>query len=179
MPRAPKMSKPVTHAELRVELEALELRINERNDKHLESSNERNDRNFQRSDERLELSIQRSDKNFELLHERMDKEFELSNERMDKKLELSNERTDRNLGLWGGALRAEMHEFRAELRAEFASFVTAVERAISVSHATLSSELARHVSAILEASRREVTVVDEKYSDLPARVLRLEQKVKP
>ena len=41
----------------------------------------------------------------------------------------------------------------------------------------LSGELAQHTKAILEAMRRDVAAVDDKYRDLPPRVKKLEAKV--
>ncbi|HEY5947336.1 MAG TPA: hypothetical protein VIV40_17650, partial [Kofleriaceae bacterium] len=43
----------------------------------------------------------------------------------------------------------------------------------------LSEELARHANRILDAVRDITGVVDEKYKDLPPRVVRLENKVFP
>jgi hypothetical protein len=68
--------------------------------------------------------------------------------RLDQKL-------DQKLGLWGGALRAQ----------------------IEASEQRLLTELARHVRAIQEASSTQISVVDEKYADLPVRVKRLEGAV--
>jgi hypothetical protein len=39
----------------------------------------------------------------------------------------------------------------------------------------VSTEVARHTNAVLEHIRTMITVVDEKYKDLPARVTKLEQ----
>ena len=64
-------------------------------------------------------------------------------------------RLDQKLGLWGGALRAQ----------------------IEASEQRLLTELARHVRAIQEALSTQVSVVDEKYADLPVRVKRLETTV--
>lgn len=68
--------------------------------------------------------------------------------RLDQKL-------DQKLGLWGGALRAQ----------------------IEASEQRLLTELARHVRAIEEALSTQVSVVDEKYADLPPRVKHLEATV--
>ena len=75
------------------------------------------------------------------------------------KRELEPLATKRDLELWGGALQARL-----------------IER-IDGTEQRLSAELARHVKAILEAMSTQISAVDEKYADLPARVSRLETKV--
>ena len=68
-------------------------------------------------------------------------------------------RFDLKLETWGGAL---------------ADRITKLEKRFE--H-LLYTELARHTNAILEALRGRVSVIDEKYADLPGRVARLERKV--
>jgi flagellar biosynthesis/type III secretory pathway chaperone len=62
---------------------------------------------------------------------------------------------DQKLELWGGALLARITE----------------------SEQRLLTELGRHTRAIQEAMTAQISVIDEKYADLPARVRRLEAKV--
>jgi uncharacterized protein YceH (UPF0502 family) len=68
--------------------------------------------------------------------------------RLDQKLEHLEFRLEARLDLWGGAL---------------------LER--------LMTELARHTRASQEAMSTQISVIDEQYTDLPARVTRLEATV--
>jgi hypothetical protein len=72
--------------------------------------------------------------------------------RLEQKLD---QKLDQKLGLWGGALRAQ----------------------IETSEQRLLAELARHVRAIQESLWTQISVVDEKYADLPVRMKRLETTV--
>ena len=65
------------------------------------------------------------------------------------------QKLDEKLGLWGGGLRAQ----------------------IEASERRLLTELARHARAIQEAVSTQISVIDEKYADLPARMERLEATV--
>jgi len=76
-------------------------------------------------------------------------------QKLEQKLEKFEMRFDQKLGLWGGALRAQ----------------------IEASEQRLLTELARHVRAIQESLSTQVSVIDEKYTDLPARVTHLEATV--
>jgi hypothetical protein len=62
---------------------------------------------------------------------------------------------DLKLDTWGGALLAR----------------------IEASEKRLLTELARHAKAIQEDSSRHISLIDEKYADLPERVGRLETEV--
>jgi hypothetical protein len=75
--------------------------------------------------------------------------------RFDQKLGSLESRFDQKLDLWGGALLAR---------------IVASER-------RLLDELARHTGAIHELLSKNISVVDEKYRDLPDRVHRLETEV--
>jgi hypothetical protein len=104
------MSTPVTHGELREELERLEI--------HLEQKFEQ---------ERAHMA------------------------------------TKTDLEIWGGALHMAM-------KTNFEIWGGALfER--------LMTELARHVKAIQEAMSTQVSVIDDKFADLPARVSHLETAV--
>jgi exonuclease VII large subunit len=83
-------------------------------------------------------------------------QFEIRlDQKLDQKLQKLEQKLDQKLGLWGGALRAQ----------------------IEASEQRLLTELARHVRAIQEALSTQVSVIDEKYADLPARVKHLEATV--
>ena len=69
---------------------------------------------------------------------------------------------DNNLGLWGGALAAQIRELAAQ--------ITGLEN-------RMLDELARHTQAAFESMTKQISVVDEKYNDLPARMARVEVEV--
>jgi hypothetical protein len=71
--------------------------------------------------------------------------------KLDQKLE---SKLDQKLEMWGGALLAR----------------------IADSERRLLAELARHCNSIQESLSKQLSVIDEKYADLPARVTRLEAK---
>jgi hypothetical protein len=50
---------------------------------------------------------------------------------------------------------------------------------IASSEQRLLTELARHTRAIQESMSTQISVIDEKYNDLPARVRQLEARVFP
>jgi hypothetical protein len=68
-----------------------------------------------------------------------------------------------NLGLWGGGLLARIESGEKRM----------LER-IEASEQRLLDELGRHINAAFEAVSAQISAVDEKYADLPARVRRLE-----
>lgn len=68
-----------------------------------------------------------------------------------------DQKFDQKLDLWGGALLARIAE----------------------SEKRMIAELARHCNAIQEALLKQISAIDEKYRDLPARVRRLEAKAFP
>jgi HAMP domain-containing protein len=94
-----------------------------------------------------------------------------------------------------GALRSEFGALRSEfgaLRSEFGAFRSEVDTKLDLwggalldrmtamsaaSEQRIISELARHANALQENLASQVSVVDEKYTDLPGRVARLETKV--
>jgi hypothetical protein len=75
--------------------------------------------------------------------------------KLDQKLGKLEIKLDQKLELWGGALMAR----------------------IADSERRMIAELARHCSAMQEVLSKQISTIDEKYSDLPARVRRLEVKV--
>ena len=75
--------------------------------------------------------------------------------KLEAKLEAKLEsKLDQKLEMWGGALLAR----------------------IADSERRLLAELARHCNSIQESLSKQLSVIDEKYADLPARVTRLEAK---
>jgi hypothetical protein len=80
---------------------------------------------------------------------------ELDQLEMRLEQKLAHLATKAELELWGGALLAR--------------FEAGEQR--------LLTELARHAKAIQEAMSTQISVIDEKYADLPARVSRLESTV--
>ncbi len=79
------------------------------------------------------------------------------------------------LEAWGGALNAKIDTTTARLDAKIDALGARVDR-LGVE---LSAELAQHTNRILDAVYAITGAVDEKYNDLPPRVLRLEAKVFP
>ncbi len=72
------------------------------------------------------------------------------------KADIAQLATKAELEIWGGALLAR------------------IETRIECSEQRLLKELARHTKAIEEAMSTQISVIDEKYADLPARMSRLE-----
>lgn len=69
------------------------------------------------------------------------------------------------LEIWGGALEARLD--------------AKIDSKLDAMGARLSAELAQHTNRILDTMYEVTGAIDEKYSDLPARVTRLEAKVFP
>ena len=92
-------------------------------------------------------------------------QFKVSLEHLEQKLD---QKFDQKLEMWGGALlaRIDVNERR------FAQQIASAEQ-------RLIAELARHTRAIQESMSTQISVVDEKYNDLPARVRQLEATVFP
>jgi len=86
------------------------------------------------------------------------------------KAELAQLATKVELEIWGGALLARIASGEQRLLDRM------IER-IDASEQRLLMELARHTRAIQETLSGQISIVDEKYADLPARVSRLETKV--
>jgi len=92
----------------------------------------------------------RLDQKLDNLEARLDQKLDNLEARLDQKLEqkLKHVATKADLDIWGGAL---------------------LER--------LLTELVRHTRAIQESMSTQISAVDEQYTDLPARVTRLEATV--
>lgn len=75
--------------------------------------------------------------------------------KFDDKLGHLERKFDDKLDLWGGALLARITE----------------------SEKRMINELARHAQALFEAMTQQISIIDEKYNDIPARVTRLEAAV--
>jgi hypothetical protein len=95
----------------------------------------------------------------EKLGSRFEQKLETLEHRFDQKLETLDQKFDQKLrtGLeaWGNVLLAR----------------------IDASEQRLLTELARHTKAIHESMAAQISIIDEKYADLPGRVSRLEAKV--
>ena len=106
------------------------------------------------------------------LEARLDRKLELLEQRLEQKLEQKLEKyaTKADLEIWGGALSARIGGLETRtsgVETRLGHVETKVDG--------LYGELARHTQAILEAMSTQISVVDEKYSDLPERVSRLER----
>ena len=89
-------------------------------------------------------------------------------EKLEKKLE---EKLDEKLKLWAGALNDRIERGEARIISEVTAQVTAQVTA------RVTAETTRHINAIWEATRAQIAVIDDKYTDLPTRVARLEAQV--
>ena len=143
------MSAPVTRGELREELTVVREEI-----AHL------------RTEARGEFAFVRGEAR---------DEFKLVRE------EISQLRTEAraNLEIWGGALlaRIEARFDQCATRDELADTrkeIVELRKEMLAMEQRLGIDLARHVKAIQESLSVQVSVVDEKYADLPDRVTRLE-----
>ena len=91
-----------------------------------------------------------------------------------------------------GELRDELQQFEIHLeqkleqklkhlvtRTEFEMWGGALLARIELGEQRMFTELARHTRAIQESMSTQISVVDDKYDDLPARVRQLEATVFP
>ena len=85
------------------------------------------------------------------------------------KAEIAQLATKTELEMWGGALLARIQSGERML-------VRLLER-IDLSEQRLLAELARHTRASYEDMSTQVSIIDEKYADLPLRVSQLESEV--
>jgi hypothetical protein len=96
------------------------------------------------------------------LEERVRTQLALQEHRTDGKFDQLRRDMDIKLDVWGGALLAR---------------ITGLETRFVESEQRLLAELARHTRAIQESMTTQISVVDEKYKDLPARMNRVEADV--
>jgi hypothetical protein len=75
------------------------------------------------------------------------------------------------------ATKADLERFAT--KADLEICVGALAERIAETYRTLSAELAGHAKAYLESTSRNISVMDDKYKSLPARMERLEAKVFP
>ena len=111
--------------------------------------------------------------------EELDRRNYVTNEQLDRRnyvtldaLDARDYSTRSDLDRWTRDLLGAMEHVRSTLDTKIETLGQEVRGAIS----GLSQELARHVNVILEAVRTEISVVDQKYADLPARVTALEER---
>jgi hypothetical protein len=96
------------------------------------------------------------------------------------------ERLEQKLEMWGGALLARIDSGEQRLKAGEQRLIERmkageqrlIER-IDSSERRLLTELARHTRASYEEMSTQISVIDEKYADLPPRVALLERKAFP
>jgi len=143
------MSTPATRDELHGALTQLEQRVDRRFEQ-VDQRFEQVDQRFEQIDQRFEQVDQR--------FEQVDQRFEQVDQRFEHiAVELAKTATKVELELWGEALMA----------------------CIEQSEKRLIMELARHSRANHEASVKLLATIDDKYTDLPTRVNRLEGAVFP
>ena len=89
--------------------------------------------------------------------------------------------TDMSTPVTRGELRAELAQFEIRLEQKLEQKLEiwggALLARIESTEQRLLSELARHAKAFHEAMMVQISVIDEKYADLPQRVSQLEAKV--
>jgi hypothetical protein len=76
-----------------------------------------------------------------------------------------------------GELREELARFEQKLDQKLEIWGGALLARIADSERRMLAELSRHCNAMQEALSKQLSIIDEKYSDLPARVRRLEARV--
>jgi chromosome segregation ATPase len=150
------MSTPVTRDELRDELAQIKQQF-EQVDQRFEQVDQRFeqvDRRFEQVDRRFEQVDQR--------FEQVDQRFEQISDQLTKmatKVELEH---------WVGALMDRLDRLTTDFARQFEQ-----------SEKRLMTDLARHAQANHEASLKFLAAIDDKYTDLPKRVSRLEGAVFP
>jgi len=97
--------------------------------------------------------------------------------RGDMRAEL--ERLEQKLEMWGGALLERIKAGEQRLLERIKAGEQRLLERIDSSERRLLSELARHTRASYEEMSTQISVIDEKYADLPPRMSRLEIKVFP
>jgi hypothetical protein len=85
--------------------------------------------------------------------------------------------TDMSTPVTRGELKEELAKFEIKLDQKLELWGGALMARIADSERRMIAELARHCSAMQEVLSKQISTIDEKYSDLPARVRRLETKV--
>src|SRR6185295_477676 len=78
-----------------------------------------------------------------------------------------------------GELREELDRFATKADLERLVTKEFLEERLESMAKKLSEELAQHVRSIEETFRKQLSVFDDKYTDLPGRVKRLEDEVFP
>lgn len=91
----------------------------------------------------------------------------ITRKELREELAASDAKLDAKLSTFAGAIFAAMRAMQNELKQQIVEAVTASER-------RLMTELGAHTRASTEDLASRVSIVDEKYQDLPARVARLE-----
>ncbi len=108
------------------------------------------------------------------LENRIDHKLDHLERTFDHKLDHLERKFDHKLDMWGGALRAQIAESETRVVSELARHTRAQ---ITESETRVVSELARQTQAVFESMSQLISMVDEKYNDLPGRMARLEVDV--
>jgi exonuclease VII large subunit len=147
------MSTPVTRGELRDELAQFETRIERKFDDKLDGL-----------ERKLDAKI---DAKIDGLERKFDDKLDGLERRFDDKLDDLERKLNHNMGLWGEALAAQIRQVAVQISKEVAAQIAESEK-------RLLGELARHMQAGFESMTAQISAVDDKYKDLPARRARLE-----
>jgi hypothetical protein len=109
------------------------------------------------------------------LEEKLEQKLE---EKLEQKLEqrLAHLATKAELETWGGALLARIDGIEQRFNGIEQRF-DGFEQRFDGFEQRLLTELARHTRAISESMSMQISVIDERYADLPPRVSRLEAEV--
>jgi len=96
-------------------------------------------------------------------------------QKLDQKLALMATKVE--LEILGGALLARIETWEQRLLARIEAGEQRLLERMDGFEQRLLTELARHTGAIYEAMSAQISVMDDKYADLPARVSQLEVTV--
>jgi hypothetical protein len=97
--------------------------------------------------------------------------------RLEQRLE---QKFEQKLEFWGGALLARIEAGEQRMTQRMDAMEQRFEQrfvGIEGMEQRLLAELARHTGAIQEWMSKQISIIDEKYADLPSRVTQLEAKV--
>ena len=86
---------------------------------------------------------------------------------------MANDVTDMSTPVTRGELRDELSHLERKLDNKLDLWGGALLARIAESEKRVLNELARHTQAVFESMPKQISVVDEKYKDLPERTARL------
>jgi len=99
------------------------------------------------------------------------------NDRIDQTEQRLDHKVNRALELWGGALIRRIERGEQRLAAIEGRLTTDLPLLFLAMEQQMSAELARHARSFAELHQSQLAAIDEKYTELPPRVRRLEAAV--